>query len=359
MKQTTLFILLIGFISFSCKRDEPIHIPDKGIDKNYNPTPYQLQIPSGLAKMPIPDNNPLTEEGVSLGRKLFYDPILSKGNKQSCASCHNQEYGFTDNGLKLSVGVDKIKGDKNAMAIINLGWDKKFFWDGRSPSLEKQAFDPVTNPVEMNTTWPKVVAKLNAHTEYPDLFFAAFGQDSIDSNQVSMALAQFERILVSGNSKYDQAAAAKAVFTPEEQLGQQIFNSEKGDCMHCHATPFFSTFDFHNNGLQKDMVDLGLGAVTKDPNDNGKFKVPTLRNIALTAPYMHDGRFETLEEVVDFYNDSVNQKSPNINPVMNKTNRFNGSLGLTDVEKKALVAFLKTLTDEEFINNEAFSDPNK
>jgi cytochrome c peroxidase len=342
---------MIGFIA--CEQDEKVIDSEVGGE----PTPYFLETPRGFPEMEIPADNQLTVEGIALGRKLFYDPILSLNSKQSCASCHNQEFGFTDNGKATSEGVEGVFGDRNAMAIINLGWDRHFFWDGRSRTVEEQAFEPVPNPIEMNISWVDALVKLNAHTEYPSLFKQAFGINEIDSTDVVKAIAQFERTVISSNSKYDLVRRGQAQLSPQEREGEAIFFSERGDCFHCHNYPFFTSGDFHNNGLQQVIVDLGRASVTNNPIDEGKFKAPTLRNIEKTGPYMHDGRFTTLEEVVEFYNSEVNQSLPTIDPLMVKSNRPGGNLGLFPSEKEALVAFLKTLTDTTFLENQAFVEP--
>lgn len=344
-RKTLVFLPLLTILSCS---DEPTH----------NPTPYTLTIPEGFAPMPIPENNALTVEGVALGRKLFYDPLLSGDNTQSCGSCHTQAWGFTDDGLQYSTGIDGSVGNRNSMAMINLGWSQKLFWDGRSNGLEIQIFEPVRNPIEMKTTWPEVEAELNAHPEYPQLFRDAFGVTQIDSVHVSMAIAQFLRTLVSGNSKFDKFIRGEVSLTPSELSGYDIFRTERGDCFHCHsfaADGLFTDNTFKNNGLDMEgnMTDLGRELVTGNPNDRGKFKVPTLRNIELTAPYMHDGRFATLEEVVDHYDQGGNPSST-VDPLMKHVGT---GLSLTLQEKQDLVNFLKTLTDEEFINNPAFGHP--
>jgi len=321
----------------------------------WNPTPYQLQIPEGFPDMLIPEGNPMTLEGVSLGRKLFYDPILSADNTQSCASCHGQGFGFTDNGRQFSIGIDGIAGTRNAMPIINAGWMPTLFWDGRDPSLESQALEPVPNPIEMHQQWPDATAKLQAHPDYPDLFFNAFGTREIDSSYVVKAIAQFERTLISGNSKWDKYLRGEVELSQAESKGFEIFFTEKGDCFHCHSTILFTDNLFHNNGLDSEFADLGRFDVTANTNDRGKFKTPTLRNIIYTGPYMHDGRFETLEEVIDFYSEGL-QFSATIDPLMKNVNQ--GGIQLTDDEKQNLLAFIKTLTDTAFISNPEFSNPS-
>lgn len=320
-------------------------------------TPYSLEIPRGFPMMAIPEDNSLTVEGIALGRKLFYDTRLSDDNTQSCASCHQTNASYADSN-QFSTGIDGSIGTRNAMAVVNIGYSFALFWDGRSATVEEQALAPVTNPIEMNTTWPKVLSKLNADTYYKDMFKIAFGVDVIDSLDVAKAIAQFERTMLSGNSKYDKWLRGEALLTTNEMNGLALFSDEKADCFHCHGTSLFMGFAYENNGVQPVMIDKGLGDVTGLSTDIGKFKPPTLRNIELTAPYMHGGQFNTLEEVVEFYNSGVNQSSPNVSPLMLKSNRPGGSLNLTVQERADLVAFLKILSDPDFINNPDFMDPN-
>lgn len=353
------FLIFAGllFLATSCEKDNPLPGESKVDEADPEPTPYSLEIPTGFPNYLPANDNPLTLEGIELGRKLFHDPILSKNNQQSCASCHDQKIGFTD-AKRFSIGVEGKPGVRNSMALVNLAWRRNFFWDGRAPSLEVQAFDPIRDPLEMNTTWPEVEAKLNDNAEYRELFRLAFGVDRIDSNDVVNAIAQFERTLISANTKFDKHLQGQNVFTALEQAGFDLFVSEEADCFHCHNGVFMSDNTFRNNGLQDPIKDEGLGGVTGRERDVGKFIVPTLRNIEKSAPYMHDGRFQTLREVIDFYSDGVQQNSPNVDPVMLKANRPGGSLGLTDYQKEALIAFLKTLTDEEYLNEPRFSDPD-
>lgn len=342
-------ILLV--VANACKKDT-----DKVICSPYTATPYNLEYPAYFPPMDVPEDNLTTLEGVALGKKLFFDPILSGDNSQSCGSCHNQAFGFTDNGNAVSIGIDGSVGTRNSMALINLGWNRFFFWDGRSNSLEKQAEDPVRNPIEMHESWVNAIEELKNHAEYPELFKRAFNinPEEIDSVYAAKAIAQFERTLISKDSKFDRKTRGELLFTAQERLGESIFFSEKGDCFHCHGAPLFTDHVFHNNGLQNPIVDQGLADFTGNASDAGLMKSPTLRNIAFTAPYMHDGRFNTLEEVVDFYASNVDSQSPNIDPLMTKDNRPNGQLSLTADEKAALVAFLHTLSDSTFIQNPAF-----
>lgn len=311
--------------------------------------------PDGFPSLQIPDDNPITQAGVDLGRRLFYDPILSDDSTQSCSSCHNQAFGFTDNGERWSVGIDGIEGDRNAMQIINLMWAEEFFWDGRSVGLEAQALEPVINPIEMHEEWPDVVEKLNAHSLYPKYFEQAFGPKSISKENAAKAIAQFERTLISANAKYHKWRYGKSggELTEQEERGRVIFFGEKAECFHCHLDMTFTDNQFHNNGLDRifDEDNEGRFAITGAQEDMGAFRTPTLVNIAVTAPYMHDGRFQTLEEVVDFYSEEV-QYSIFLDPLIRPT-----GFDLTDQEKEDLVAFLHTLTDEEFLTNPDFSDP--
>jgi cytochrome c peroxidase len=342
------FAFVIVFTS-ACRKGQP----DETGQDQWNPTAYNPDIPDGYPDMEIPLDNPMTLEGVGLGRRLFYDPILSADNTQSCASCHIQGFSFTDN-RRFSIGIDGTEGTRNAMSLINAGWFRSMNWDGSAPGLEEQAFEPVTNPIEMHNTWTNAVDALKNHPIYPDLFFAAFGTRDFDSTHVVMALAQFERTLISSDSKWDRYLRGEVQLSVAETKGFEIFFTEKGDCFHCHTTILFTDNEFHNNGLDSVFSDQGLFHVTGDPDDIGKFKTPTLRNVVFTAPYMHDGRFETLEDVIDFYSEGVNF-SPTVDPLMKKVNQ--GGVQLTDEEKENLVAFIKTLTDTTFVNNPDFANP--
>jgi cytochrome c peroxidase len=324
----------------------PDAIIDDGSCNYFITTPYIMTKPPGFPDMNMPENNPMTIEGVSLGEKLFRDPILSADNTQACITCHQQGSSFSDPN-QYSTGINNIEGTRNASALINLGWNNSFNWDGSALTLEEQAFEPVINPIEMHNTWINVEEKLNNNTEYKYLFKNAFNIDYIDSNYVVKALAQFERSLVSANSKFDRYLLAEEQLTPSELSGYAIFNSEKGDCFHCHGTQMFMDNSFHNNGLDNDpFLDLGLGKITGNPSDNGKFKTPTLRNIEFSAPYMHDGRFSSVEEVIEHYNSGGNYSST-VDPLMKK---IGIGLQLTNQEKQDLIAFLKTLSDDNFLS---------
>lgn len=318
------------------------------------PTPYNLEIPSGLPAMSIPAENPLTVEGIALGRRLFYDSILSGNNRMSCASCHKQEFAFSDGNNALSTGIDGIKGTRNSMSLVNLGFQRKFFWDGGAADLESQVIAPIENPVELHQALPDMVAKLNAHPEYPALFKRAFGASAITTPMVMKAIAQFERTMISGNSKWDKFRRGQATLTDAEARGRTVFEEEeKGDCTHCHALgSTFSDFEFRNNGIDSISADAGRALITLLGVDSGKFKTPSLRNIALTAPYMHDGRFKTLEECIEHYNTGF-RNAKNLDPSLSGKARSR----LSAQDKADLLAFLNALTDNEFIHDPRFAKP--
>ncbi|WP_345027267.1 cytochrome-c peroxidase [Flavivirga jejuensis] len=326
------------------------------------PTSSPLKIPQlfqdNILSPVVPTNNPQTIEGIALGKKLFFDPILSADNTQACADCHAPENAFSDTD-RFSDGIDGFFSNRNAMPLFNLAWnyDEKFFWDGRVFSLEHQAFQPVTDPLEMHNTWMQVEQKLQQNSEYPNLFEQAFGTSTIDSSLVTKAIAQFERTLISSNSKFDKHLLGEATLTSEELNGFNVFMDEtKGDCFHCHGSdknPLWTDNMFHNNGLDATITDLGLGEITGDPADNGKFKSPSLRNLTFTAPYMHDGRFATIDEVINHYSEGL-QNSPTIDPLMKKVAQ--GGVQLSAQDKADLKAFLLTLSDYEFINNSDFKN---
>ena len=339
-KNTCLLLIIITL--FGCRKEDDYECNPTP----FNPTPYTIATPPGFPDMIIPENNPMTVEGIMLGEKLFNDNILSGDETVSCASCHIKTAGFSDTN-QFSIGINGLAGDRNASTIINAGWNNQFNWDGSARNLEEQAFEPIRNPVEMNNTWENVEMKLNTHAEYPTLFKNAFNIDYIDSIHIVKAIAQFERTLISVNSRYDQYLRGEIQLTPSELNGFAIFNSEKGDCFHCHGTQMFTDNLFHNNGLDTEPFnDWGLGNITNNPLDNAKFKSPTLRNIEFSKPYMHDGRFNSLEEVVEHYNSGGNFSST-VDPLMKK---LGVGLQLTNEEKQDLIAFLKTLSDPDFLD---------
>lgn len=365
-----LFVFLASIVACNCDDDptsnpcgEDLQIEWQSIDTTKQAYPFP-QYPTLPQTIPNNPDNPATIAGVELGRRLFYDPILSGDSTQSCASCHAQGFGFTDNLKAFSTGIDGINGRRNAMALINLTWIPRLFWDGRATGLEDQALRPVTDPIEMHNTWENAVCDLMSSPDYRQRFYKAFGIKTITKEDVANAIAQFERTLISGTARYDLATIpGSGVFlTEQEYYGYSIFFNEVADCFHCHtgSGSLFTDNQFHNNGLDSvatlnDYPDKGLGEVTKELQDNGYFRTPTLRNIELTAPYMHDGRFQTLEEVVDHYSDHVKQ-AENVDPTI-KVFFKDGGKHLSPDDKAAVVAFLKTLTDTAFVNNPAFKSP--
>lgn len=297
------------------------------------------------------DTNPVTKERFELGRKLFYDPVLSANNTISCGSCHIQTSAFTHHGHEVSHGIFDRRGTRNSPPIMNLAWNTSFMWDGGIVDLDLQPIAPITNHVEMDDSMPNVLNKLRNSPVYPALFKKAFGSPDISSTNFLKALSQFMLMCVSSNSKYDSVIRNKATFTVEEQEGYQIF---KQKCNTCHSEPLFTDYSFRNNGLSVSMVnDEGRYLVTQKPSDRYKFKVPSLRNLAYTAPFMHDGRLLTLDAVFDHYTTQM-VNTPNLDPLFQQ----NGQLGLSisATERLQLLAFLKTLNDKSFLLDKILSE---
>ena len=337
---------------------------------NYaNPTlPAHLLTQVIRAQDNTPANNPTTNAGATLGRVLFYDKRLSANQTVSCSSCHQAEHGFSD-PAKFSTGFEGGLTGRNSMGLTNAKYYLRghYFWDERANTLEDQTLMPIQNSVEMGMTLPVMTARLSAEGFYGELFTAAFGDPTITSNRVSRALSQFVRSIVSGNSKYDQGVPLNfSNFTQLENQGRAIFTGPAGGCAACHGSDnFVPGAGIFNNGLENPYTDKGLGEISGLASDEGFFKVPSLRNIELTAPYMHDGRFATLEQVVEFYNSGV-VNHPNLSPSLRLPPGPPGSppspprrLNLTENQKAALVAFLKTLTDRSVTTDPKFSDPFK
>ncbi len=310
-----------------------------GMNYTHAPTPYPFPEMRFFPKMPASDENPVTMEGATLGRFLFYDKILSADSSFSCASCHKQKFAFADGAQRFSTGISGEPLRRNTMPLFNLAWYNSYFWDGKAGSLEEQVFHPVRAHNEMNLKWDVAAERINKSAFYKPKFQDAFGQQAIDSVLIAKAIAQFERTLLSANSKYDQVLRRERYFTAEEYQGFVLMNDQtKGDCLHCHTTDgdaLGTTARFSNNGLQKakaavDYPDKGKMEVSGKPEHLGQFKIPSLRNVAVTAPYMHDGRFATLEEVLDFYSEGVHL-SANIDSKMGLAHR--GGVHLTGEEK--------------------------
>lgn len=329
--------------------------------------PLSFTVNPILAQDNTPLTNLTTDVGATLGRVLFYDKRLSTNQTVSCSSCHQQAHGFSD-PRKLSVGFNGGLTGRNSMGLSHARWYQRrhFFWDERANTLEDQVLQPIQNATEMGMTLAALTNRLAAEPYYTNLFAKTFGSAAVTSDRISRALAQFVRSIVSVQSKYDTGVASNfANFTPQENLGRQIFLGQVGNatCAACHGTDNFVPGPaLNNNGLEFPYVDLGVGGITGNPADNGKFKVPSLRNIELTAPYMHDGRFATLEEVVEFYDHGV-VDNPNLSPPLRLPPPPGQPVGpvrrlnLTPQQKAALVAFLKTLTDAKLATDVKYSDP--
>ncbi|MCH2045849.1 MAG: c-type cytochrome [Saprospiraceae bacterium] len=294
--------------------------------------------------------NPLTKEKIELGRRLFYDPILSRDNTISCSSCHLSYTAFTHTDHALSHGINDSIGFRNSPVLINLAWNKHFMWDGAIHNIELQALAPIHDDAEMGEDLNNIIRKLEASSTYPDLFAKVFGERKITGEHLLKAMAQFQLSLVSSNSKYDKVMAKQDSFTVQEANGYQIFQQH---CNSCHQEPLFTTGDFANNGLTVDslLMDFGRYRITKQGKDSLMFKIPTLRNIKYSSPYMHDGRFKSLYQTVSHYTDGGIQESPTLAAELRK------GIQLSNHEKVDLVAFLLTLSDKDFLSNPDFAYP--
>ncbi len=320
---------------------KPIDLPEKF-------TPYRFTMSRTFPMPDLPRDNPLINERVALGKKLFNEKSLSRDGTISCATCHQTDAAFTDR-LAVSNGVGGGKSTRNAMPLFNLAWKKKFFWDGRAESLREQVLMPIQDHREMDESLDHICEKLTNIGDYPPLFRAAFRSPGITAEKISLALEQFLLTISAHDSKFDQALDGKAILTDGEKRGFELFMTEYeprtgqfgADCFHCHGGPLFSDHQFHNNGLNGS--DPGRGKISGLPADERKFSTPSLRNVSLTGPYMHDGRFSTLEEVVEHYSSGM-ERSPTLDP--NLAKHPGTGLNLSTADKDALVAFLKTLTDE-------------
>lgn len=329
-----LFILSISGI-FGLLELHPFHLQES----NYSWPEYQYDTL----------NNPLTPEKTYLGRVLFYDPVLSADSTISCASCHSQYSGFTHIDHSLSHGIGDSVGTRNAPVLINLVYQDKFMWDGAIHHLDVQALAPINNPLEMGETLANVVQKLKRIPSYQTLFLEAFGDTIVTGEYTLKALAAFMASLNSSHSKFDQVLSGKAVFTNQEKQGFELFEKH---CISCHTAPVFSSGEFANNGIAPDpkIQDSGRMTVTQNSDDSLKFKIPTLRNIEFSFPYMHDGRFKTLREVLLHYSQLSEKQLWGLDPRLK-------DLSLSENEQTDLIAFLLTLTDQEFLFNKDFSFP--
>lgn len=328
----------------------------EGLPEVEDPAPRYF-IPTLAASLqqstfPQPESNLLSEEGVLLGKTLFYDPLISANGQVSCGTCHSLELAFGD-GISLSAeGVSGKPLHRHAPVLFNLAWNEGLFWDGGSRNLESLIFGPLTHPDEMGANLNETIAYLNSSGNYPEMFYRAFGTDSITSAAIGRSLAQFVRSILSQNSKYDQWKSGENALNSLELQGYQLYQEH---CKSCHTEGLFTDLGYHNNGLDASFPDpveleglyLGRFRISFADSDLGAFKTPSLRNIAFSAPYMHDGRFETLDEVLDHYRSGI-QHSHSLSPALR------AGITITDAEKEALKAFLHSLSDYTFITNQAY-----
>lgn len=329
MRKNVIILCLFVFIMFSFVLIKDNHF--------FNPPDY---FPKPVYNFEQP---PLDSNKIELGRILFYDPILSKDNTISCASCHSPFNAFAHTDHDLSHGIFDSIGNRNAPALFNLAWQKTFMWDGAINHLDMQALAPISHPSEMGSNINEVIKKLNESKAYKALFLNAFQDSTISTSKILKALSQFQLTLVSSNTKYDKVKMGKETFTEQEKNGYQLY---KNNCASCHSEPFFSNYNFENNGLPIDptLNDMGRYVITENENDKRKFKVPSLRNLSFTYPYMHDGRFMTLQEVINHYTSGIEYSET-------LSLQFNKSIELSSNEKVDLISFLLTLNDKDFVFN--------
>jgi len=356
VKHYSVLCLLMTTVLVACKKDPEIggEITKKG------PTAFNLNLPPSFPDMPIPAYNPMTVEGVELGRKLFFDPLLSGNNTQSCAGCHQQNASFVDLGVRFSKGSTGAILNRNSMPIFNIGYAKKWFWDGKSKTLEELVFHPVVSQNEMNQDPILLSEELSRNPTYVKMYNEAFGEGAITFDKTSKAIAQFMRSIIAFSPK----SMDTSLLNPAEKRGLRVFlNEDKGDCFHCHELGnFMTTFEFVNNGLNlNSLVDAGLYNITGKGTDIGRFKVPSLLNLKYTAPYMHDGRFKTLREVIDFYDVGFqwhpitnSNLDPNLLKHFDKTTQKPTPRKWTEQDKQDLIAFLNGLTDESLNTNPSY-----
>jgi len=387
MKKAIFSMSMVALI-FSCSPNDEVTDIDETVSADFSsilnlPGDYcnyaNPELPNHFATRQVagidntPNNNPVTDEGATLGRVLFYDKTLSSNNSVSCASCHIQERGFADESA-FSVGFEGGLTGRNSMGLANARYydNGRFFWDERANTLEDQVLMPIQNQIEMGLTLTELVSKIQAQDYYQPLFTDAFGNNNVTTERISLALSQFVRSMVSYESSFDTGLIAAngdegddfENFSELENLGKDLFFSNRTQCSNCHETATFSSDQARNNGLDAVLTDLGVAGVTGNNNDQGEFKVISLRNIAMTGPYMHDGRFATLREVVQFYNNGI-QNSPGLDNRLRvggggRGGNNNGDvrrMNLNGQEIDALVAFLSTLSDESFLTDTKFSNP--
>lgn len=315
-------------------------------NNDVNPTPKHFPI------IEYPVDNKYSHAKAELGRRLFYDKRFSQDYSVSCGSCHKQEFAFSDGGNAVSKGFMGRVGTRNAMALVNVGYNTSQLWIGGVPTLEQQVLAPILHPAEFAISIDSLVERLNSVPIYKTLFKNAWGDTSVTIERITKSIAIFERRLISGDSRYDKYVNGdRSALSFDEEVGMTLFFDERGDCFHCHGSFNFTDNGFHNNGIDSVMIDQGRYELTGNESDRSHFRSPTLRNIALTSPYMHDGRFTTLDEVLTHYN-SGGKSHPTKDPLMRP-------LGLSQEQKDAIIAFLRSLTDESFIRDTSLSDPWK
>nr|MBS0037368.1 hypothetical protein [Saprospiraceae bacterium] len=366
-KFTGVILAVLSIFIFACKDDSK---PDEGdlTFISFDPVPYNPDIPAGWPQLEQPADNPMTQEGVQLGRRLFFDPILSLDSTISCSTCHIPEKGFSDDN-PLAVGIGGAIGDRRTMSLVNVGFvNSGLFWDGRAKTLEEQALHPIEDPREMNLSLSEAVERLQNHGDYSTRFRKAFGINhirEINADLLGKALAQFQRIIiVGGESKFERAMRGELAFSDEELEGRDMFFdanllSLDAECAHCHNRPLFTTNEFLNNGITEverllDHPDPGLGEVTGKELDFGKFRVPTLINWELRDHFMHDGRFVSMEDVLDHYNSGGHRPS---DPDEDNVDLLIYPLNMNQIEFDNLMAFLRTLSDTTFLENPDLQDP--
>jgi len=339
-------LFIAGINTFSSLAEGARNANDTALFKtpgNFPPAVYTFQ------------DNPLTRNGFKLGRELFYDPILSIDHSISCANCHQQFAAFAQLDHPVSHGVDDCLGARNTPVLFNLAWQHEFMWDGGVNHIEVSPLNALTNPCEMANNLPEIVGRLKQSDKYTALFNQAFHTNEISSQLLLKALTQFMAALISANSKYDKVMRGEGntQFTSQESAGYILF---KEKCATCHREPLFTDLSYRSNGLDLHSADAGRDSITHEASDHGKFRVPSLRNVEASGPYMHDGRFEHLEQVLEHYNAGM-VHSCNLDPLFKKDTQ--PGIRLTSQEQTQLMAFLKTLTDHAFLVNPAFGDPNK
>lgn len=337
MKSRFTYLLGLTALLSACERDVGV------------PVDYQ-HIPSWFPEMEIPAENELTQERIDLGRKLFYDTRLSRDNTISCGSCHQLDKALTD-GQQIAIGIEGRIGLRNTPTLANIGYTNRMFMDGGVTTLELQSQSPIFTHEEMDFTIAEFLVRIADDADYERMFSEAYGQEP-GAYGISRSIAAFERTFISANSRFDQYEYMndEDALSEAEKRGREVFFSSETGCTECHVPPLFTNFEYENIGLYENYSDSGRARITEVSVDNGKFKIPSLRNVALTAPYMHDGSLASLEQVVEHFN-SGGVGHANQNELIHP-------LGLTEQEKADLVAFLSSLTDESFITNPSFSNPN-